>query len=207
MQDLDRTAHWQQVYENKDESEVSWFQTEPTVSLELIANCQLTANQPVIDVGGGASVLVDRMLALGYSNLTVLDISSAALAKTQARLAAQSGLVQWVVVDITEYRSDKQFMLWHDRAVFHFLTAASDRQAYVANLKQSLMIGGHLILAAFAIGGPEKCSGLPVVQYDAKTISAELGSEFELVEERHEEHMTPARQIQNFVYFRFIRRE
>lgn len=202
MRKQERADHWQRVYEEKQETEVSWFQAEPAVSLDLIASCNLHQSEHMIDVGGGASVLVDRLLAIGYKNLTVLDISSAALTKSRERLGETGAGVQWLVSDITKFKSQQQYALWHDRAVFHFLTSAADRQAYISALKQALPVGGHLIIAAFALGGPEKCSGLPVVQYDANRLMAEIGAEFELIEERVEEHVTPAQTIQKFAYFR-----
>ena len=205
MQDFDRKAHWQNVYEQKEATEVSWFQSRPTISLELIASCRLDSSDPIIDVGGGASVLVDHLIEQGYSNLTVLDISGAALKKSAMRLGEKAGAVSWIESDVTAFSPDTQVALWHDRAVFHFLTDAADRQSYVGALKKALRLGGHLILASFAIGGPEKCSGLPIVQYDAPKLEAELGADFKLIEERTEEHLTPAQRVQKFAYFHFER--
>ena len=204
MQSLDRKTHWQNVYEQKKTTEVSWFQAKPTVSLELITNCGLDKSDPIIDVGGGASVLVDHLLETGYTRLAVLDISGAALAASQKRLGENAGGVEWIESDVTTCFPQRLFALWHDRAVFHFLTEAGDRQKYVSALKDALRVGGHLILATFAIGGPEKCSGLPIVQYDARKLKAELGPGFELIEERAEKHITPARHTQEFAYFRFV---
>ena len=205
MQDFDRRAHWQNVYEQKEATEVSWFQSKPAISLELIANCHLDPSDPIIDVGGGASLLVDQLIDQGYTNLAVLDISGAALARSAKRLGEKAGAVSWVEADVTAFSPDAQVALWHDRAVFHFLTEAADRQGYVGALKKALRLGGHLILASFAIGGPEQCSGLPIVQYDAPKLKAELGSGFKLLEERTEEHITPAQRVQKFAYFRFER--
>lgn len=205
MQDFDRKTHWQNVYEQKEATEVSWFQENPAISLELIANCHLDSSDPIIDVGGGASVLVDRLIGQGYSNLAVLDISGAALAKSAQRLGESARTVIWIESDVTAFSPDTQVALWHDRAVFHFLTDAADRRGYVQALKKALRVGGHLILASFAIGGPEKCSGLPIVQYDAPKLIAELGEGFKLLEERTEEHITPAQGVQKFAYFHFER--
>lgn len=204
MQDFDRKAHWQNVYGQKDATEVSWFQVEPAVSLELIANCGLEPSDPIIDVGGGASTLVDHLLEEGHTNLAVLDISGAALAASRNRLGANAGTVSWIESDVTTFSPESQFVLWHDRAVFHFLTDTEDRRCYVSTLRNALRVGGHLVLASFAIGGPEKCSGLPIVQYDAQKLIAELGPGFNLVEERTEEHITPAQRVQRFAYFRFV---
>ena len=203
MQGFDRKTHWQNVYEQKKTTEVSWFQARPAVSLDLIANCCLDPADPIIDVGGGASVLVDYLFAQGHTNLTVLDISGAALAASRNRLGANAGAVKWVESDVTTYSPEIRYTLWHDRAVFHFLTDAEDRRRYVETLKNALRVGGHLILASFAIGGPEKCSGLPIVQYDARKLQSEFGPGFELVEERAESHVTPAQRVQDFAYFRF----
>lgn len=207
VKDFDRKAHWQSIYEQKDATEVSWFQAKPTVSLELIASCRLDHADPIIDVGGGGSSLVDHLLESGYKNLAVLDISVAALAASRNRLGANASAVTWIESDVTAYSPEYRFALWHDRAVFHFLTATEDRRSYVKTLNNALHVGGHLILASFAIGGPEKCSGLPIVQYDARKLDTELGSGFELVEERTEKHMTPAQQVQEFAYFHFMRVE
>ena len=205
MQDFEPKAHWENIYQQKKPSEVSWFQAEPTVSLDLIADCRLDQDDPIIDVGGGASVLVDHLLKQGHTNLAVLDISGAALAVSRKRLGANAEDVTWIESDVTSYSPESEFALWHDRAVFHFLTNAEDRRRYVKTLKNALRFGGHLILASFAIGGPEKCSGLAIVQYDARKLESELGPGFKFVEERAEKHITPAKRVQEFAYFHFTR--
>lgn len=205
MNSFDKKSHWQNVYQQKNITAVSWFQTEPAMSLALIVSCNLDKSAPIIDVGGGASVLVDYLLQQGHSQVTVLDISAAALAVSQQRLGDNADAVQWLESDITAYRPERQVALWHDRAVFHFLTEAEDRQNYVRALKHALAANGHLIIASFAIGGPEQCSGLPIVQYDASKLSAQLGQGFTLVEERTEKHLTPAGREQAFAYFHFVR--
>lgn len=207
MQDFDSKVHWQSIYEQKAPTEVTWFQPRPATSLELIANCGLDIGTPIIDVGGGTSVLVDHLLEQGHSRLAVLDIARAALTASQQRLGAEADAVSWIESDITTFSSGNQFGLWHDRALFHFMAETEDRQSYLRALKKHLRVGGHLILASFAIDGPEKCSGLPVVQYDAEKLQAELGPSFRLVEERIEEHITPARRAQKFAYFCFVRDE
>ncbi|MDP3536172.1 MAG: class I SAM-dependent methyltransferase [Halomonas sp.] len=205
MQAFDSKAHWQNIYEQQDATEVSWFQSKPTTSLEFIVNCGLERADPIIDVGGGASVLVDYLLEAGHTNVTVLDISEAALATSNKRLGSNASAVSWVESDVTAFSPNHKFALWHDRAVFHFLVDAEDRQRYVRAPERALRVGGHLILASFAIGGPERCSGLPIIQYDAQKLKAELGSGFRLVGERTEEHSTPARGVQKFAYFCFER--
>lgn len=202
---FDRKAHWQNVYQDKSSLDVSWYQKEPSLSLELIHSTQVARDEAIIDVGGGASVLVDHLCKERYTNLAVLDISENALASAKKRLGDLAKSVEWIESDITQFDAPHQFSLWHDRAVFHFLTDQSDRKSYVKAIKRALRPGGHLIIAAFAIGGPEKCSGLDIVQYDADKLIAELGEDFELVEERDETHITPANKEQKFMYFRFIK--
>jgi len=206
MATFDRKAHWEQVYTGKSPLEVSWYQKEPGLSLRLIENTGIGKGDGIIDVGGGASVLVDRLLARGYSRLAVLDISAKSLAVAQERLGGAAKNVEWHEADITGFRAGHTFALWHDRAVFHFLTEAADREKYVATLKNTLDPDGHVILAAFAIGGPTQCSGLDIVQYDAERLLDTLGGEFGLVEELSETHITPADKPQKFSYFRLRRR-
>jgi len=200
----ERKAHWEHVYRDKSPLEVSWFQQKPVLSLELIQHTGIDKTSGLIDIGGGASTLVDYLLREGYSNISVLDISASALEYAQQRLGEQSTTIDWIVADITSFTPPTRYALWHDRAVFHFLTDKPDRQAYVTALRESLQPGGHVIIAAFAIGGPQKCSGLDIVQYDAAKLLAELGGEFELVEETSEIHHTPNQKEQKFGYFRFI---
>lgn len=201
---FDPKSHWETIYRDKSALEVSWYQKEPRLSLELIERTGISKDATIIDVGGGASLLVDYLHNTGYTNLTVLDISASALDCARQRLAEQASMIDWIESDITAYRPSKTFALWHDRAVFHFLTDAVDRQKYVEVLKQSLQPNGHVIIAAFAIGGPDKCSGLNIVQYDANKLQAELGAGFELQEERSETHLTPDNKPQQFGYFRLI---
>jgi ubiquinone/menaquinone biosynthesis C-methylase UbiE len=203
---FDRKAHWENMYQEKSPLDVSWYQKEPKLSLELIHRTGVSLDEPIIDVGGGASVLVDFLCKDGFTNLSVLDISENALADAKKRLGDLAKNIEWIESDITEFSSSHKFSLWHDRAVFHFLTDKSDRRKYVRALTQALKAGGHLIIAAFAIGGPDKCSGLEIAQYDSLKLKAELGEEFELLEERNEIHITPANKEQKFMYFRFIRK-
>ncbi len=202
---MNRKAHWDEVYSNKSPLEVSWYQKEPALSLQLIENTGISTHAAIIDIGGGASILVDRLNERGYQHLAVLDISGNALAYAKKRLASAADHIEWFESDITVFQSPHQFDLWHDRAVFHFLTAATDRERYVETLQRTLKPGGHLIMAAFAIGGPSKCSGLDIVQYDAEKLLAELGSDFTLLEENSETHTTPSDKAQQFAYFRFVK--
>jgi SAM-dependent methyltransferase len=198
---FDRKAHWELVYRDKSPLEVSWYQQEPALSLAFIHKSGLALDEAIIDVGGGASLLVDCLLGLAYSQVSVLDISGQALAKSKERLGPVGQQVQWIESDITGFAPSKHYALWHDRAVFHFLTTAADRAAYIRSLKQGLRPGGYLILAAFALNGPAQCSGLDIVQYDADSLLAELGEGFELLEQAEELHQTPSGKQQQFGYY------
>lgn len=200
---FDRKTHWDNVYQDKSSLDVSWYQKEPLLSLALIRSTQLAKDEPIIDVGGGASVLVDYLCREGFTNLAVLDISAKALSCAKERLGDLAQNIEWYESDITQFEAPHPFSLWHDRAVFHFLTDEADRKAYIKTLKQALRPGGSLIIAAFAIGGPQQCSGLNIVQYDSDKLKAELGEEFTLIETQNEVHMTPANAEQKFIYFRF----
>src|SRR6516164_3193420 len=181
MNEETRKSHWQTVYTTKGENEVSWFQDNPALSLELIDLVRPAHDAAIVDIGGGASRLVDSLLARGFERLTVLDISQAALDVARARLGDRASRVQWVAADVTKWRPAQTFDIWHDRAAFHFLVDAADRAAYVARLKEAVPPGGHAIIGTFGIDGPEKCSGLPVNRYDEARLSAELGTSFALI--------------------------
>ncbi|MCP4075775.1 MAG: class I SAM-dependent methyltransferase [Gammaproteobacteria bacterium] len=200
----DNKAHWDNIYKQKNAEEVSWFQPKPGLSLELISKTNIAPAEPVIDVGGGYSQLVDYLYDDGYSKLAVLDISANALSLTRQRLGDKALQIDWFVQDILQFKTDQTFALWHDRAVFHFLTRRADREQYVNVLKRSLKNNGHLIIAAFAIGGPEKCSGLDIVQYDSEKLQSELGDNFVLVGQQSEVHITPSNVEQQFTYYRFM---
>ena len=199
---INRKTHWENVYQDKAPLSVSWHQEEPVLSLQLIRHSSVSLDSPIIDVGGGASLLVDCLCDEGYSRVAVLDISSHALRYARERLGDNANKVEWYENDVTSFKAPHPFSVWHDRAVFHFLTEASDRKEYVKNLKRTLEPGGYLIIAAFAQGGPLKCSGLDIVQYDADKLVSEIGNEFELVEELNEVHITPDNKEQKFIYFR-----
>lgn len=202
---MNRTEHWNTVYTTKAPDDVSWHQVRPEMSLGLIEQAGIAKDDGIIDVGGGASTLVDHLLDAGYSRLAVLDISETALEHARTRLGERSARVEWIVADVTEFAPPHSFVLWHDRAVFHFLTDAADRRKYVEVLRRTVPQGGHVIIATFAPHGPEKCSGLEVCRYDAASICAELGAEFELVEQADETHRTPWDTEQAFGYYRFCR--
>jgi SAM-dependent methyltransferase len=202
---LDPREHWQNVYLTKRETEVSWFQTIPELSLALIRSVSATPRSVIIDIGGGASRLVDALLHEGFEAVSVLDVSEAALSAAKARLGANAARAQWIVADVTGWEPPQRYDVWHDRAAFHFLTAEGDRAAYVERLAHALKPGGHAIMATFALDGPERCSGLPVVRYDAEGLGKVLGERFALLDTRRHDHHTPAGAAQRFQYsvFRF----
>ena len=202
---IDRKTHWENVYKDSLPQRVSWYQEEPTLSMQLIRKVRLASDAAIIDVGGGASTLVDMLCDAGYTNIGVLDVSASALAHAKDRLADKACGVEWYVEDVTCFKPPRRYSLWHDRAVFHFLITKADRDSYVKVLRQALEPGGHLIIMTFAIDGPIKCSGLDIVQYDAEKLTTELGSGFQLVETGHQTHITPAGKEQKFAYFHFVR--
>ncbi|MGZ8689436.1 MAG: class I SAM-dependent methyltransferase, partial [Aeromicrobium sp.] len=162
--------HWQEVYETKSPTEVSWFQNEPVVSLELIDGLGVEPSEPIIDVGGGASTLVDHLLERECTDVTVLDISAAALAVAKERLTGRAEDVTWLAEDLMAWSPARQFAVWHDRAVLHFLTDAADRRRYGEILSAAVAPGGHAVIGTFALGGPTHCSGLEVQQHDAASV-------------------------------------
>ena len=203
--DFNRKAHWEDVYSKKDSTQVSWYQQHPEYSLNLIRATGINKSAHIIDIGGGASTLIDFMLDDGYQNLSVLDISHSAIEQAKKRLGGRADNVEWIEHDITEFLSDDTFDVWHDRAVFHFLTDTLDRSSYVHTMARALKPGAHAIIATFDLNGPEKCSGLIVQRYSPDTMIAALGDLFEFVETVSEEHLTPSGAKQNFVYCRFKR--
>lgn len=205
MSEFNRQAHWQNVYKEKAENQVSWFQDRPTISLELIEAAGAKPNSAIIDIGGGASRLVDALIENGYRDLTVLDLSESAVSIAKMRLGQSAALVKWIVTDVTQWEPPSRYDLWHDRAAFHFLTDVSDRTAYIARLKNALPVGGHAIIGTFALDGPERCSGLPVVRYDAAQLALMLTSSFALVDMRRHEHKTPWGALQQFQFGVFRR--
>jgi SAM-dependent methyltransferase len=205
MFDARRKQHWEAVYQTKGETNVSWYQDDPRLSLELIGAFAPTEGGRIIDVGGGTSLLVDRLLGCPFESVTVLDISETSLAKAKSRLGERAARVEWVVADITAVDSLGTFDVWHDRAVFHFLTEAADRRKYVELARRTVPEGGHFIIASFADDGPKRCSDLDVCRYNAETMGAELGEGFSLVREARETHTTPWGSSQPFFYGVFQR--
>ncbi len=198
--------HWQDVYAHKRDDEVSWYQARPATSLELIARTGAGPGARIVDVGGGASRLVDALLDAGYARVAVLDVADGALDRARARLGARAARVAWIAADVRTWVPDGPFDVWHDRAAFHFLVRAEDRDAYRTTLLRAVRGGGHVIVATFASDGPERCSGLPVMRWDPDALAAELGPSFRLVESLREDHVTPAGKVQRFQFSRLVRR-
>ncbi len=193
--------HWEQLYSSKADNNVSWFQEHAELSLRLIRETGIPKSAAIIDIGGGASTLVDDLLLDGYTSLTVLDLSATALAATRKRLGSRANDIEWLEENITNALLPAyDYDVWHDRAVFHFLTTPEERQAYIKNVLRSIKPGGHMIIATFAEDGPTQCSGLPVMRYSADQLHAEFGTSFKLLQHKMEEHRTPSGAMQKFVY-------
>jgi 2-polyprenyl-3-methyl-5-hydroxy-6-metoxy-1,4-benzoquinol methylase len=199
---MDRKKHWENTYTARRSEELSWYQERPEISLEMIQHSGISLDDPIIDVGGGASILADCLLKEGFSDITVLDVSATALRRGRRRLGADASRITWIEQDITRFAAERAYALWHDRAMFHFLTREQDRKAYAQSLRMALRPAGQALISTFALGGPVKCSGLDIVQYDAESLLKELGPDFSLVEQREENHRTPAGHSQHFGYFR-----
>ena len=206
-QRTDRRAHWQRVYETRDPEAVSWFRPRLDVSLELLERAGLAPDTRLIDVGGGASTLVDDLLARGLRDITVLDVSAEALAVSRQRLAARANRATWLATDVLDARLPAgAFDIWHDRAVSHFLTDDADLARYAGQVASAIRPGGHAVIGGFAPDGPERCSGLPVARRSAQDIAAMLRPDFELLDERRERHVTPVGAEQLFAYALLRRR-
>jgi len=207
MSDIERQAHWEDVYTTRGEKEVSWFQENPAPSLDLIALTGLSEDAAIIDIGGGSSRLVDDLITRKFRRLTVLDLSGAALAAARKRRGDRGADVQWVIADVTKWEPTQTYDLWHDRAAFHFLTHHADQSAYIDRLRKALKPGGYVIIGTFAPDGPERCSGLPIMRHDATTLVAILGNDFVLIDTRRHDHATPWGAVQRFQFSTFRRAE
>lgn len=198
---MESKAHWEGVYNQKKPDEVSWYLESATTSLNLLHQIGLKHSDSIIDVGGGASRLVDDLLQQGFENLTVLDLSGSALKAAQARLGARANGITWLEADITQPTlASSKYQLWHDRAVFHFMTTPEQRASYKKNLDIAVRPSGYAIISTFAENGPEQCSGLPVQRYSVESLSKELSSEFVLLNSCRESHKTPSGNAQEFIY-------
>ena len=195
----DGQAHWNSAYSTKGDN-VSWFQIEPARSLDMIRAAAPMHGVPIIDIGAGASRLADNLISAGYSDLTLLDISQVALARTMERLGGVPDKITWIAADVTQWKPSRKYEVWHDRAVFHFLTAPGDRVAYVRQVARAVKNGGYVIVSTFGPEGPTKCSGLEVVRYDAESLHREFGVHFRLLGSSNELHQTPFGTTQQFLY-------
>ncbi len=197
-------AHWDKVYETKSSAQTSWTQSTPSPSIDWILEVVPDRKDGVVDVGGGASVLVDHLLNAGYKLPAVMDISSTALHHSKTRLGVRQSLVEWIEGDVTAFTAPRPFALWHDRAVFHFLTDSNARKRYFESVRSSLLPNGKLIVATFSDSGPSKCSGLEVMRYDENGLVKAVGSNFDIIRLERKVHMTPWAAEQNFIYGLFI---
>jgi hypothetical protein len=201
---MNHKLHWEHIYQTKQPSEVSWTQTTPYTSLELIKELEIGKDEPIIDIGGGDSHLVDSLLDLGYSNITVLDISEAALKRAQLRLGAKANSVTWIVTDILNFEPLQKYKIWHDRAVFHFLITETE----IANYKKIAFNGveKHMIIGTFSENGPKKCSSLDIKQYSTDELALKWSPEFSQIRSLNIDHITPFETIQNFSFCSFEKR-
>lgn len=203
---FDRKSHWENIYTNKGPKEVSWYQENPEISLKLIHETGMPLTAPLIDIGGGDSMLVDQLLDKGYTDVTVLDVSAAAIEKAKNRLGERAEKVKWIVTDVAAFRPSRNYSVWHDRAAFHFLTNPQEVAHYCNMVNEHIHSGGNLIIGTFSDKGPLKCSGIPIQQYTAESLSELIGNSFEMLDSFTIDHTTPFETTQNFLFCRFLRR-
>lgn len=201
----ERSAHWENVYTKKASTQVSWYQEIPHKSLELIDQFNLRRDAPIIDIGGGDSTLVDHLLKRGYTNLTVMDISSKALQRAKDRLGKLGQKVHWVCADVANFNSEEQFELWHDRAAFHFLNDEHDIENYLQSMSRALPENGKSIISTFSYKGPEACSGIKVRRYSAGVLNSKIKGNFKKIECLEDMHVTPRGKQQHFIYCSFVK--
>ena len=199
-------AYWENMYTGKALNEVSWYQPIPKVSLDFIRELQLSKDAAIIDVGGGDSNLVDHLLDMGYTNITVLDISEVAIDRAKSRLGKRADLVNWVTGDITTFVPDRPFDFWHDRATFHFLTTEEQISKYLAIANLAIAASGKIVLGTFSENGPSTCSGLPVKQYSEPALTSLIKNWFQKIKCIHTDHITPFNTLQNFLFCSFIKK-
>lgn len=196
-----RKAHWDKIYTSKDHKEVSWYQESPSISLALLKQIGVAEDDAIIDIGAGASTLVDALIEQGYEDISILDISDNALDIVKQRLADKADIPKYYTADVTEFSPARQFDVWHDRAVFHFLTQQSDKEKYVQRLSELLKPTGRAIIGTFSLNGPNQCSGLDIEQYDELMIAKLMGTQLELIDSCVDVHTTPGGATQEFMYF------
>ncbi|MCF4101431.1 class I SAM-dependent methyltransferase [Gillisia sp. M10.2A] len=202
----DKKAHWEKIYTTKELTDVSWYQNKPQTSLDLIAELKLNKDARIIDIGGGDSFLVEYLLDDGYTDITVLDISEAALARAKKRLGEKAAAVKWIVADAATFETEEQYDLWHDRAAFHFLTEESQVSHYISTLRKAIAKNGAVVLGTFSRSGPLKCSGIAIQQYSIEEMKALLEEDFEATHCENIDHHTPFDTVQNFTFCSFKRR-
>lgn len=205
MNEISTRDHWQEIYSSRNDEELSWFESAPSISLDLLLAPSLTSEMPVLDVGGGSSRFVDALLDRGFTDVTVLDIAEASLEKSKIRLGERADRVHWIAADISTWEPDRKYAAWHDRAMFHFLTTKRQRWDYRTTMENAVQSGGLVVIGTFSTLGPERCSGLPVQRYSALTLSEELGDRFRWTVTRKIEHTTPGGDMQHFQFSRFVR--
>ena len=205
MEHLDRKEHWDNIYQTKDLKDVSWYQPTPTTSLDFLKQFNIPTTAKIIDIGGGDSFLVDHLLDLGYTDLTVLDISAASLDRAKQRLGDRSTKVKWIVADAATFKPTEQYDFWHDRAAFHFLTQEQEITNYIDTIQKSIKPTGVLVIGTFSEQGPKKCSGIEIKQYSETTMTDRLKKFFEKVKCITVDHQTPFDTIQNFIFCSFKR--
>ena len=203
MENFDRKKHWENIYQTKELKDVSWFQPIPETSLEFIKLFKLPLNAKIIDIGGGDSFFVDHLLSLGYQDITVLDISSAAIDRAKNRLGDNEKMVKWIVADAANFKSNEKYDFWHDRAAFHFLTDELEISNYIQTAQESINPEGILVIGTFSEQGPKKCSGIEIKQYSENTMTDRLKQSFEKIRCITVDHKTPFDTIQNFVFCSF----
>ena len=203
MNTSERQKHWETIYKTKTLNELSWFQPTPETSLDFFDHFKVPKTAKIIDIGGGDSFLVDYLLELGYTNITVLDISTSALERVKQRLGMRAKQVTWIVADVITFKPTEKYDFWHDRAAFHFLTSEDEIKHYLEMVQQSLSANGILVLGTFSTEGPEKCSGLEIKQYSETAMVKRLDGVFEKIRCVTVDHQTPADTLQNFVFCSF----
>ena len=200
MENFNRKNHWESIYQTKQLNEVSWYQLVPQTSLDLISKYVKSYDAKIIDIGGGDSFLVDNLLQLGYTNISVLDISEAAIERAKIRLGENTNKVSWIVCDISKFEPTEKYDFWHDRAAFHFLTDKEDINRYISTVNKAITTNGILTIGTFSENGPKKCSGIEITQYTEESLANLFPNEFEKIESFYVDHPTPFDTVQNFVF-------
>lgn len=203
MHNLNRKEHWENIYQTKELTEVSWYQPTPTTSLDFFTKFNVPKTAKIIDIGGGDSFLVDHLLELGYQNITVLDISAAAIERAKQRLGTRAGEVKWIVADASNFTPTEQYDFWHDRAAFHFLTNEQDISSYIKTAHRNITPTGVLVIGTFSEQGPKQCSGIDIKQYSEATMTERFKNHFHKMDSKTTDHQTPSGSIQNFVFCSF----